>query len=129
MNCQIRGLTSIRKGLGKDHIPFLVDTNSIIASESLSGGVYVENQGNLRKANFTKPEGSQSGGVQIFPDSEGSQSGGVLFSQNWRGLNPEGSQFCQSEGAFFLPILRGTVFCQPGGVLFLFKDLSKQKKR
>ena len=39
MNCQIRGLTSIRKGLGKDHIPFLVNSNSIIASENLSGGV------------------------------------------------------------------------------------------
>ena len=46
-NCQIRGLTSIRKGLGKDHIPVLVDSNSIIASENVSGGVYVENQGSL----------------------------------------------------------------------------------
>ena len=39
VNCQIRGLTSTRKGLGKDHIPFLVDTKSIIASENVSGGV------------------------------------------------------------------------------------------
>ena len=39
VNCQIRGLTSIRKGLGKDHITFLVATNSIIASENVSGGV------------------------------------------------------------------------------------------
>ena len=95
MNCQIRGLTSVRKGLGKDYIPFLADANSIIASENVSGGENFENQGSLRKAIFTKPEGSQSGGVQIF-------------------ANPEG--YC-------------TGFCQPGGVLFLLKDLSKHKKR
>ena len=134
MNCQITGLTSIRKGLRKDHITFLVDTNSTIASENVSGGVYVGNQGSLGKAIFTKPEASQSGGVQIFPNSEGSQSGGVLFSQNRRGpirrdltfAKPEGSQ---SGGVSILPIRRGTVFCQPGGVLLLFKDLGKQKKR
>ena len=90
MNCQIRGLPSIRKGQGKDHIPFLVNTDSIIASENVSGGVQVENKGSLGKFIFIKPEGSQSGGVQIFPNSEGSQSEGVLFSQNRRGPNPEG---------------------------------------
>ena len=88
MNCQIRGLT-IRKGQGKDHIPFLVDTNSVIASENVSEGVQVENQGSLRKAIFTKPEGSQSGGVQVFPDSEGSK-----FFLIRRGPNPEGFYFC-----------------------------------
>ena len=50
---------------------------------------------------FTKPEGSQSGGVSILPIRRG-----PIFA------NPEGS-----------------VFCQPGGVLFLIKDLGKQKKR
>ena len=37
---------------------------------------------NLRKATFTKPEGSQSGGVKIF------------FFQVRRGPNPEGSYSC-----------------------------------
>ena len=39
VNCQIRGLTSIRRGLGKEHIPFPVNLNSIIASQNVSGGV------------------------------------------------------------------------------------------
>ena len=108
-----------------DHIPFLVDTNCIIASENVSGGVQVENQESLRKAIFTKPEGSQLGGVRIFPNSEGSQSGGVVILLIQRGPNPEGSQFFQSRGVLFLPFRRGTVFCQPGGVLFLIKDLGK----
>ena len=89
VNCQIRGLTSIRKGQGKDHIPFLVDTNIIIASENVSGGVQVGNQGSFRKTIFAKPEGSQTGGVQTFPDSEGSK-----FFLIRRGPNPEGSYFC-----------------------------------
>ena len=72
-----------------DHIPFLVDTNSIIASENVSGGVQIENQGNIRKAIFTKPEGSQSGGLQVFPKSEGSK-----FFLIRRGPNPERSYFC-----------------------------------
>ena len=91
MNCQIRGFTSIRKGLGKDHIPFLVDTNSIIASQNVSGAVYVENQGSLRKAIFTKPEGSQSGGV--------------LHLLTERGPKPEGSQFSQTGGILFLNLV------------------------
>ena len=41
VNCQIRGLASIWKGLGKGHIPFLVEIkkNSIKASENVTGGV------------------------------------------------------------------------------------------
>ena len=35
VNCKIRGLTSIRNVLGKDHIHFLVDTKSIIALENV----------------------------------------------------------------------------------------------
>ena len=42
-NCQIRGLFSIRKGKGKDSIPFLVNTDNIIALEKVSGGVQVKN--------------------------------------------------------------------------------------
>ena len=108
MNCQIRGVTSIRKGQRKDHIPFLLNTDSIIASENVSGGVQVENQGSLGKVILKNPEGSQSGGVQIFPNSEGSQYGGVSILPIWRG-----------------PILS----TEPGGVIFLFKNLGKQKKR
>ena len=105
-------------------------------------------EGNLRKATFTKEEGSQSGGVKIFfqirrgpnPEgscfhktggvpirrgliftiSEGSQSGGVLYLLTHRGPNPEGSQFCQSGRVLFLSIRRGII---------LLKDLGKQKKR
>ena len=93
----------------------------------------VENHGSLRKSIFTKPEGSQSGGVKIyiFSNLEGSQSGGVLFSQNRRvsirrGLtfaNPEGSQtgsqFCRSGGVLFSPIRRSTVFVNPEGHYFI----------
>ena len=51
-------------------------------------------EGNLRKATFTKPEGSQSGGVKNFSNSEGSESGGVLYLLTQRGPNPEGSYIC-----------------------------------
>ena len=127
MNCQIRSLTSIRKGLGKDHIPFLVNSNSILASENVSGGVKVENQGNLRKATFTKPEGSQSGGVQIFPNSEGSQSGGVFFHKTGgvpirRGLIFANSEGSHSGGVSILPIRKGPIFANPEGYYF-FKGL------
>ena len=114
MNCQIRGLTSIRKGLGKDHIPFLVNLTSIIAPENVSGGVKVERRKSPKRYFYKKkifffqirrgpnPEGScfhKTGGVQIrrgliFPISEGSQSGGVLYLLTQRGPNPEGSKFC-----------------------------------
>ena len=43
VNRRIRGLTSIRKGLGKDDTQFLVDSNSIIASEIVYGRVSVGN--------------------------------------------------------------------------------------
>ena len=39
VNCQIRGSTSLRKGLGKHYIPFLVNLKSKIASENVSGRV------------------------------------------------------------------------------------------
>ena len=141
VNCQIRGLASIPKGLGKEHTPFLFSSNSIIASENVSGRVSGESFGIIWKAIFTKPEGSQSGRVPILPirrdpnfaDPEGSQfcqSGGVLFFPFRRGTifaNPEGYYFWQSGGLLFLPIRmvlffanpEGSCFCQSGGVLFL----------
>ena len=47
MNGQIRGLASIRKGLGKENTPFLVSSNGIIASENVSGTVSGESFGIL----------------------------------------------------------------------------------
>ena len=88
MNCQISALTSIRRGLGKDPIPFPVNSNSIIATQNVSGGDRLKKR-KLLKATFTKSEGSQSGGVKVFSrgvrnrrglivaNSEGSKSGGV----------------------------------------------------
>ena len=150
VNSQIRGLTSIRKGLREDDTPVLVSSNCIIASENVSGRVSGENLENPREAIFTKPEGSQSGGVPILPirrapnfaNPKGSffcQSGGVSILPIGSGLifaNPEGSKFCQSGGVLFLPIRSGLVFtnpegsyfCQPGGVLFC-QDLRRQQKR
>ena len=158
VNSQIRGLTSIRKGLREDDTPILVSSNCIIASENVSGRVSGENLENPREAIFTKPEGSQSGGVPILPirrapnfaNPKGSffcQSGGVSILPIGSGLifaNPEGSKFCQSGGVhicqsggvLFLPIRRclvftnpeGSYFCQPGGVLFC-QDLRRQQKR
>ena len=82
---QIRGLTSIRRGLGKDHIPFPVNSNSIIASQKVSGGVLVEikeisEKVLLQNQRAPNPEGScfhKTGGVPIqrglkFTNSEGS---------------------------------------------------------
>ena len=142
MNCQIRGLTSIRKGLGKDETPLLVNSNSIKASEIVSGRVSGENlkkyprgyfykPGRVpirRGPNFANPEGShfcQSGGVPILPIRRG-----PIFT------NPEasfflpirrGPIFANPEGSLFLPIRRGPIFanpegshfCQTGGVPFL----------
>ena len=118
MNCQIRGLASIRKGLGTENTPFLVSSYNIRASENVSGGV----KGEISKVpeklflpirrgpNFVNSEGPS------FANPEGScfcQSGGVLFlptrsGPNWASL--EGSQFANPEGS---------CFCQSGGVLFL----------
>ena len=81
-------------------------------------------EGNLRKAIFAKPEGSQFGGVRIrrgpiFANSKRSQSGGVLYLLTQRGSNPEGSKFCQPGGVSILPVRKG---------ISLLKDLGKQKK-
>ena len=125
MNCQISGLASIRKGLRKDDTPFLVSSNSIIASENVSGRVSGENLESSREAIFTNPGWSQSGGAPNFANPEGSQfcqTGGVLFLPIRRGhnfANPEGSRFCQSGGVLILPVWRGPVVCRSGGVLFL----------
>ena len=129
MNCQIRGLASIRKGLGTENIPFLVSSYSIVASEKLFGWVPGEKFKSPGKTFFTNSEGSQSGRVPILPirkvpnfaNPEGSQffqSGGVLFLPIWKDhtfANPEGSQFCQSGGVLFLPIRRGHNFANPEG--------------
>ena len=48
---------------GKDDTPLLVDPNSIIASENVSGRVYIGNIESLCESIFTNPEGSQSGRV------------------------------------------------------------------
>ena len=146
---QIRGLTSIRKGLREDDTPFLVSSNSIITSENVSGRVSGENLESPREAIFTNPEGSHSGGVPILPIrrcpnfanpevSQFCQSGGVLFLLIRRGpnfANPEGSNF-SNRGVLFLPIRKGLVFtnpegsyfCKPGGVFFC-QDLRRQQKR
>ena len=94
VKCQIRGLTSIRKGVRKDDTPFLVSSDSIIASENVSGRVAVENSKKYPRGYFYKP-----GGVPNF-------------------ANPEGSEFCQSGGVLFLPIRRGPVFANPEGSYF-----------
>ena len=123
VNCQIRGLTSFRKGLRKDDTPFLVSSNSIIASEKVTGRVSGGNFKSPREAIFTNPEGSQSGGVQILPIQRG------LILPIRRGpnfANPEGSDFANPEGSNFNnpegPIFansEGSCFYQSGGVLFL----------
>ena len=91
VNCQIRGLTSIRKGLRKDNTPFLVSSNNIIASENVSGRVSGENLKSPREAIFTNPEGSQSGGGPILPI-------------RW---------------VLFLPIRKGPIFVNPEGYCFV----------
>ena len=110
MNCQIRGLTSIWKVLGKDETPFLVSSNSITATENVSGRVSGENLESFREAFFTNAEGSQSEGVQILPIRKG-----LIFANSERSnfANPEGSHFCQSGGVPILPIRKGLVFANP----------------
>ena len=80
MNCQISALTSIRRGLGKDPIPFPVNSNSIKATQNVSRGVQIE----IKKSYFDRAKGSQSGGVEVF--------------QSQRGPNPEGSLFHKTGG-------------------------------
>ena len=132
VNCQIGGLASIRKGLGKENTPFLVSSNIIIASENVSGRVSGDNFTNFCKPNFTNPEGSQSGRVPILPirkgpnfaNSEGShfcKSGGVSIWSIRKGpnfANPEGSKFCQFARVRNIGNPEGSQHCQSGGVLF-----------
>ena len=151
VNCQIKGLASIRKGLWTENTPCLVSSYSIISSANVSGRVSGENFKSLGKTilpilrgpNFANPERScfcQSGGVTILPIQRGSnfanpegsqfrQSGEVPILSIRRGpifANPEGSQFCQSGRVLFLPI-RGVLFLQiRRGPIFV--NLSRQKK-
>ena len=123
VNCQIRGLASIRKGLGTENTPFLVSSyrrtypewyrvKILKASEKVffqSGGVPILPI--LKGPVFAPPEGSQfcqSGGVPTLPIRRGPNF-----------ANLEGSQFCQFGGVLFSPIRRGPPICQSGRVLFL----------
>ena len=130
MNCQIRGLISIRKGLGKDHIPFLVNSNSIIAWENVSGEVQIEIQKIfenvlLQNQRAPNPEGSKFFPIQRGANLEGScfhRTGGVPIRRGLIFSNSEGSQsggvsILPIRSVLFLPIRMGTVFCQSGGVL------------
>ena len=139
VNCQIRGLTSIRKGLRKDDTPFLVSSDSIIASENVSGRVLGVNLKNPREAIFTNPEGSQSGGVQILPVRRGPilpiRRGLVLpIRRGPNYANPEGLILSIRRGLIlpirrgpilpirrgpFLPIRRGPIFFNPEGYSFV----------
>ena len=85
-------------------------------------------KGNLRKATFTKPEGSQSGGVQIFfqirrgPNPEGfcfHKTGGVAIWSDHLFANSEGSQ---SGGVSILPMRKGPIFANPEGY-YIIKGL------
>ena len=117
VNCQIRGIASIRKGLETENIPFLVSSYSIIASDNVSGRVSGENFKYPGKAIFANPEGS------CFCHPEGSkfcQTGRVPILPIRRGL------FLPIREVQILPIRRGpnfvnpeeSCFCQSGGVLF-----------
>ena len=149
VNCQIRGLASIRKGLGTENTSFLVSSyrrtypewyrvKILKVSEKVffqSGGVPILPI--LKGPVFANPEGSQfcqSGGVPTLPIRRGPNF-----------ANLEGSQFCQFGGVLFSPIRRGppilpirkgaifanpegSWFCQSGGVLFLSKlEWTKEK--
>ena len=119
VKCQIRGLTSIRKGLGKYHIPFLVDTKSIIASENVSGYRLkikdVSENLILRIQRAPNPEGLKFFfQIRRGPNPEGSffhKTGGVPIRRGLNFANPEGSYFCQSGGVLF--------FVNPEGYYFV----------
>ena len=124
MNCQIRGLTSIRKGLGKDHIPFLVNSNSIIASENVSEGYRLKIKEISEKLLLQNQRAPNPVGSHFFfkirrgPNLEGScfhKTGGVPIRRGLIFANPEGSQ---SGGVSILPIRKVPIFCQSGGVPF-----------
>ena len=112
VNCQIRSLTSIRKGLGKAETHFIVNSNSIKASEKISEKLFLQTR---RGPNPERSYFCQSGGVLILPIRRGPN-----FS------NPEGSSFCQSGGSYFcqsggvpiLPIQKGLLFANPEGSCF-----------
>ena len=131
MNCQISALTSIRRGLGKDPIPFPVNSNSIKATQNVSGGVQAEIK-KTTKSYFDRAKGSQSGGVEIFqsqrgPNPEGStfhKTGGVRIRRGLIVANSEGSQ---SGGVHILTVRKGPICANPEGYYFI-KDLGKRKK-
>ena len=121
------------KSFSAESSPFLVNSNTIEASENVSGRVSGENLKSPREAIFTNPEGFQSGGVQ-FCQSGGvqfCQSGGSLFLPIRKGLifaNPEGSCFYQSRGVLILPIRRGTILSlRRGNVLSRLRKTSEKK--
>ena len=115
----MRGLTSIRKGLGKNHITFLVGTNSIIASENKSGGYRLKIKEVTEKLILQNRRGPNQEGSKFFlirrgPNPEGScfhKTGGVLIRRGLNFADPEGSYFCQSGGVLF--------FVNPKGYYFL----------
>ena len=118
-------LNFIPEGSKEGDTPFLVSSNSRIASEKVSGMVSGENLDSLREAIYTNPEGSQfcqSEGFPILPIRRG------LILPIWRGpnfanpegsncANPEGSNFANPEGPNFSNP-EGSYFCQSGGVIF-----------
>ena len=113
-------LNFIPEGSREGDTPFLVSSNSIIASEKVSRRVSGENLESLREAIFTNPEGSQSGGVPILPIRRCSilpiRRGLSLPIR--RGPNfatPEGSNFANPEGSSFANP-EGSQFCQSGWV-------------
>ena len=55
----------------------------------------------------------------VFTKPEGSQSGGVLYLLTQRGPNPDGSKFCQSGEVSNLPIRKGPIFANPEGYYFI----------
>ena len=124
MNRRIRGLTSIRKGLEKGDSPFLVDSNSIIASENVSGRASVEIYKASEKLSLQTRRGPNPEGFKFLQIRRGPNPEGSRFLQNRRGTNPEGSKFLQNRRG---PIRRGrnftnpvrSDFCQSGGVPIL----------
>ena len=118
MNCHVRGLASIGKGLGTKNTPFLVSSNSIIESGNVSGRLLGENfkvseKLFLQTRRGPNREGSQigqSGRVIILPIRKGSKFANLevpVFA------NPKGSLFCQCGRVPNSPILRGPIFANP----------------
>ena len=134
MNCQIRGLTSTRKGIGKDHIPFLVNSNSKKHWRTYPEGYSLKIMEVSKKLFLQNGRGPNQEGSKFFlirrgPNPEGScfhKTGGVPIRRGLIFTIPEGSQ---SGGVSILPIRKGPTFanpegycfCQPGGLLFLLR--------